>query len=947
MGNTEKNIKRHLPPELRKLVAIQSKLSLDLDKVDGDVTDALFNLLNAFIDTYNKAHEKKLGRISTSTIDRALFLTNETMGFSHDTADLFCLYATKGKLDWNKFVKAYKVSKNYKFKEKANNPLEADDDDSEAKENPSIEITTLVDYLRRQLQCFEYVSFELARDLTKIRIQDILLPSLTPSKRYSMPSQSDNTRRSSNFRPQSILNKSPNTIIIADGGMGKTTIAKYIFYEYANRVLYSKGIVIPLFIELKQNSNIKDAVAQQLSDTWLNNVYTVLKGYTLLFILDGFDEFDTDRRSLIEEISELRLRHPSSKFLISSRPDIDVQDLVSDGFTAYDIAPIYDRDSVKNELPYYLATLLIKDEIEFNEFIEYQDALDLPYTIRINYLFYTLFILHFLIEKKKRLATTKGGILKAVLENYITIWELSDIRVRQALPQNITGSLIFDILGTIALISCYPSVFEQDKSRKVYYQGLCLYSGKGFTQDNIRNILAMHDKALAMHTAAFIKFFFDSGILSSSYFNLYFLSNQIIADYFSARAFTEVCFNKKLNLPYAKNRRLQSKLLFEFFENNVVHSSDSPLEFSVVASALSNPNEIITERFIERNDINLSEDAYRSYLLMIACIVFERKENLSAESRAFAIRRFIYYSTHIPVPPRAYLHRLANFLYRDSIIPWLKPLTAANDQLAFDFIFKEFSSNNQKRPRYLFWNYFMNVSPNELLMHSCIKSLDSGSSDFELKYLAKFYPNLSVDYYINYFLNKFPKAGVRLSAEPFSYLWENAEKHRRLHGDHEDKTLKLAELILFRLTQSDDHFTTWELVKIIQKCRYFHSRKLFTYPLITLLTSTNSNFERLDILSKLNLIEMLTLQDMNVYSESFVQLLDTSDNEICTRVFALYMNAYDNSLQSQRHIPPPIQERILKKVNGGSTHCWYYCRRMQIPMDPNVDEAHRQVFWAE
>ena len=117
-------------------------------------------------------------------------------------------------------------------------------------------------------------------------------------------------------------------IIQADGGMGKSTLMKYLFLS----TLDDKGY-IPVFIELRALNDIPDLSDKyDLSDFFFDKLYSLgstldqkymnrtLSNGIYIFLLDGYDEITTKKREIFQrQFDKFVDMYPDNIFIVSSR----------------------------------------------------------------------------------------------------------------------------------------------------------------------------------------------------------------------------------------------------------------------------------------------------------------------------------------------------------------------------------------------------------------------------------------------------------------------------------------------------------------------------------------------------------------------------------------------------------------------------------------------------
>ena len=115
-------------------------------------------------------------------------------------------------------------------------------------------------------------------------------------------------------------------IIQGTGGIGKSTLLKYLFLDEVSK----KGW-IPVFVELKDLNlvdgeyEISDFIFQKLYDlgSTINNKYMeyALQSGKFIFLLDGYDEIASDRKDIFfRKLDSFCDRYSDNCYIISSRP---------------------------------------------------------------------------------------------------------------------------------------------------------------------------------------------------------------------------------------------------------------------------------------------------------------------------------------------------------------------------------------------------------------------------------------------------------------------------------------------------------------------------------------------------------------------------------------------------------------------------------------------------
>jgi hypothetical protein len=148
--------------------------------------------------------------------------------------------------------------------------------------------------------------------------------------------------------PEDLLPKFKKVIIVDSGGMGKSTIMKWLFI---NAIKENKGI--PIFIELRllseKNTLINEIINQinPLDKTVSKSIILKLisKG-NFIFFFDGYDEIKmSERKSVTKDISEFISKANKNEFIITSRPE-NVEGIFGD-FQTFHIKPLTNTEAYK------------------------------------------------------------------------------------------------------------------------------------------------------------------------------------------------------------------------------------------------------------------------------------------------------------------------------------------------------------------------------------------------------------------------------------------------------------------------------------------------------------------------------------------------------------------------------------------------------------------------
>lgn len=132
-------------------------------------------------------------------------------------------------------------------------------------------------------------------------------------------------------------------VIQADGGMGKSTLMKYLFLSTLDDNVY-----IPIFVELRELNVIDDDY--DLTEFFFDKLYSLgstldpkymehtLSNNLYIFLLDGYDEIHTLKRNIFQrKFDKFVDMYPDNIYIVSSRPIGNFWEFQR--FTVYSLLP--------------------------------------------------------------------------------------------------------------------------------------------------------------------------------------------------------------------------------------------------------------------------------------------------------------------------------------------------------------------------------------------------------------------------------------------------------------------------------------------------------------------------------------------------------------------------------------------------------------------------------
>jgi len=148
--------------------------------------------------------------------------------------------------------------------------------------------------------------------------------------------------------PEELLPKFKKVIIVDSGGMGKSTIMKWLFI---NAIKENKGI--PIFIELRllsERNALIDEIINQINplDKVISKtiILKLISKGNFIFFFDGYDEIKmSERKAVTKDVSEFISKANKNEFIITSRPE-NAEGIFGD-FQTFHIKPLTNPEAYK------------------------------------------------------------------------------------------------------------------------------------------------------------------------------------------------------------------------------------------------------------------------------------------------------------------------------------------------------------------------------------------------------------------------------------------------------------------------------------------------------------------------------------------------------------------------------------------------------------------------
>ncbi|HGS9972753.1 TPA: NACHT domain-containing NTPase, partial [Clostridioides difficile] len=180
------------------------------------------------------------------------------------------------------------------------------------------------EYMERSYKNYIYMNTIVFRNQQKT-IDDLYIP-LTVSKRNVFDSsyEEDEICISINSYKDDFLPKYKKVLLIDQAGMGKSTIAKYLYLSSINE---SKGI--PILIELRRLSQEKDIIdfimneINGISEHFdKEGVLKLIERGDFIFFFDGYDEINKEYKTQVtEKLQNFVDKAGNNTFLMTSREE--------------------------------------------------------------------------------------------------------------------------------------------------------------------------------------------------------------------------------------------------------------------------------------------------------------------------------------------------------------------------------------------------------------------------------------------------------------------------------------------------------------------------------------------------------------------------------------------------------------------------------------------------
>lgn len=272
---------------------------------------------------------------------------------------------------------------------------------------PDAFITTFPKYAERALDKFSKIKMPFSEDEERV-LEDIYV-----CNRLSSRTNTSEGRRSRSSRSmeklieratlENIGEYSKRTVLVANGGMGKSMLLQRLFVESIRE--HEKTGILPVLIELRNFSENNDLVTDYIvkavkrfdNDFTEKNVRNLLESGKCQILLDAADEIDlSDAKAFQTQLSELVDRYPFNQYVMASR-ECDMMRSIR-GFSKLYLQP-FDKEQANTLIANLLSDPEDKDlRDEISQYVD-GDFLKKHQVFATNPMLLTFIIMRYPIDK--------------------------------------------------------------------------------------------------------------------------------------------------------------------------------------------------------------------------------------------------------------------------------------------------------------------------------------------------------------------------------------------------------------------------------------------------------------------------------------------------------------------------------------------------------------------
>jgi hypothetical protein len=199
-------------------------------------------------------------------------------------------------------------------------------------------LTQFERYLARTAKKCSYMTTLVFQNQPK-KLEDLYVP-------LTLTCRGDNNKVFINSYRQELIPKHQKVLMVDAGGMGKSTIAKFLLLSCIKE---QKGI--PVYIELrrlKANTSILDYICNEIApiDGEINKdlIFSLIERGDFVFFFDGYDEIlSSEVEGVTTNLQDFITKAGNNSFIIASRPNDSV--VAFNDFQAFSITPLTEEEA--------------------------------------------------------------------------------------------------------------------------------------------------------------------------------------------------------------------------------------------------------------------------------------------------------------------------------------------------------------------------------------------------------------------------------------------------------------------------------------------------------------------------------------------------------------------------------------------------------------------------
>lgn len=379
------------------------------------------------------------------------------------------------------------------------------------------------EYVVQTKNSFQKIFISFLKESTEIDIKDIIIP-LWETK-STINSEIRNIYQLFEYE------KNKNILILGEGGQGKSTLTKWVYYKYAAQYLDFEFDTLPIYIDLKNNQTVDDVIKLICN----NDIQFIkeLNDSKKIIIIDSLDEFIGNKQKLVNEISH-HAKFNNKIFLVSR--NIDLYPDLESIFSVYNLPNLKNDDDKLKLITNIIksretAEFILKnlEEIEFNE-------------LNLNPFYLTIIAQEYAKTKNINALKNKGLIFQiAYVDNYLLKWEYSTTNELTKIQYELNyPNKMVDILSVLAIKSLFSYEYvDKKKNKHIIGNKNEIYP---YSEESLKKIINHLKISLDIKndTKNVIDSFIDSKVLNTDSNNRYIFTNENLREYFVALSYKKI-----------------------------------------------------------------------------------------------------------------------------------------------------------------------------------------------------------------------------------------------------------------------------------------------------------------------------------------------------------------------------------------------------------------------